>query len=87
MTEKQKQIGVQTMKIRPTVKQFYEALEATGHVLVRDASGNVDAWQLDYDVHNGPKCVKCGQTWCQHCTIRSLRFDACNVTETKQLGA
>ena len=47
--------------------KYYKKLEAAGHVLYRDEDGSVDAWKLDYDYHNGPGCVNCHQSWCEHC--------------------
>lgn len=38
-----------------------------GHVWKLDEDGNVDTFYLDYDFHNGPGCVKCGYTFCEHC--------------------
>lgn len=48
-------------------QEFHKALEDAGHELVREKDGSVDIWQLDYEPHNGPACVKCGESWCHHC--------------------
>lgn len=37
------------------------------HDLVRDERGRVDYFQLDLDMHNGPRCMRCEATWCRHC--------------------
>lgn len=47
--------------------KFHEQLEAAGHVLIREYGGDIDFFVLDYDYHNGPGCVNCDQSWCQHC--------------------
>lgn len=47
--------------------QFYNRLESLGHKLKRDGSGNVDFFALDSGYHNGPECVLCGESWCEHC--------------------
>jgi hypothetical protein len=46
---------------------FHIALEEAGHKLRREDDGEVDIFALDYDYHNGPECVLCGDSWCHHC--------------------
>lgn len=46
---------------------YYKKLEKAGHVLKRDEDGEIDAWVLDFGYHNGPGCVNCGASWCEHC--------------------
>ena len=46
---------------------FYEALEAAGHVLKREGDGRVDSFFVDSGYHNGPGCVNCHDSWCEHC--------------------
>ena len=53
-------------------KDFYDALEAAGHELIRNENGKVNQFVLDVDNesfggHNGPGCRRCGESWCQHC--------------------
>lgn len=36
------------------------------HDFVMDGD-SVDVWQLDEGYHNGPRCLRCGGIWCQHC--------------------
>ena len=50
-------------------EKFYEKLRAAGHVLKRDEfePGKVDNFALDYGYNNGPVCVTCGDSWCEHC--------------------
>jgi hypothetical protein len=48
-------------------KKYYEELEAAGHVLKKDEDGNVCQWVLDEGFHNGPGCVNCHDSWCEHC--------------------
>ncbi len=50
-----------------TNKDYYAALEAAGHVLHRDEDGNIDFFVMDYGYHNGPGCVNCHDSWCEHC--------------------
>lgn len=46
---------------------YEERLEAAGHVLKRDEDGRIDQWVLEYEYHNGPGCINCGDSWCHHC--------------------
>ena len=46
---------------------YYQKLEAAGHVLKRDEDGDIDCWVLDIDYHNGPGCVNCNDSWCEQC--------------------
>jgi hypothetical protein len=40
---------------------------ARGHQWRLDERGDVDDFGLDVDYHNGPVCVSCGYSFCQHC--------------------
>lgn len=53
-------------------EKYHAELEAAGHELIREESGEIDILRLSIGYHNGPECKKCGQTWCEHCrpTIR-----------------
>lgn len=62
------------MAKRRTYQDFYTALEAAGHKLVRDEDGEIDSSQLDADYHNGPGCEKCHETWCEHCEMRKSEW-------------
>lgn len=46
---------------------FIRSLEQAGHELELDNKGEVDMLALDAEPHNGPRCVKCGESWCEHC--------------------
>jgi hypothetical protein len=46
---------------------YLEKLEAAGHVLKRDQYGCIDLFVLDYEYHNGPGCINCHDSWCEHC--------------------
>ncbi len=46
---------------------YYEHIEEMGHVLKRDEYGDIDCFVLDYEYHNGPGCVNCHDSWCEHC--------------------
>lgn len=37
-----------------------------GHVWIKDGD-YIDLFQLDYGYHNGPRCIKCGYSFCMHC--------------------
>ena len=56
-----------TKEIRKACETYDAYLEALGHVLYRDDDGDVDHWRMDWDYHNGPGCMNCDETWCQHC--------------------
>jgi hypothetical protein len=59
--------GGQSTKISPRMS-YSAQLEAAGHVLKRDPEdGRIDIWVLDADFHNGPGCINCDMSWCQHC--------------------
>lgn len=38
-----------------------------GHVWQLDEDGEVDSFALCYEYHNGPSCVRCGYSYCEHC--------------------
>jgi len=38
-----------------------------GHAFRLDEYGKIDDWALDYDIHNGPRCVVCHEGICEHC--------------------
>jgi hypothetical protein len=46
---------------------YHSYLRKLDHVLRLDDSGNVDVFGLCYETHNGPVCINCGDSWCQHC--------------------
>lgn len=50
-----------------TDQEYYDALEAAGHKLRRNEDGSVDHWGLDHGYHNGPICLICDDSWCEHC--------------------
>lgn len=42
--------------------------ERLGHRLELDEDGDVNGWAHDqHDPHAGPRCVRCGESWCWHC--------------------
>ncbi|AMQ66071.1 hypothetical protein AAY80_144 [Stenotrophomonas phage vB_SmaS-DLP_6] len=76
--------------------KLYEALERAGHVLRRDEDGEVDCFAMEYEFHNGPMCVTCHMSWCEHCEVRgdgelppcekgALTVEYTNVTNQKAL--
>lgn len=52
---------------RLTEQEYYDLIEDHGHVLLREADGSIDYFGIEYEHHNGPRCVRCGNGWCQHC--------------------
>ena len=38
-----------------------------GHEWQKDEDDTVDIFAMDDGIHNGPKCVKCGYSFCHHC--------------------
>lgn len=55
-----------------TDAEYYAYLESCGHILRRDKYG-IDIFFLEYAHHNGPGCVRCGETWCHHCRDSAQR--------------
>lgn len=37
------------------------------HLWRENERGERDDWQLDYDHHNGPRCLACGEAFCSNC--------------------
>ena len=48
-------------------KSWADALEANGHTPALDEDGELDAFCLGNDPHNGPGCSTCGFKMCWHC--------------------
>lgn len=38
------------------------------HDWVLNEHGDIDFWRLAEGYHNGPECIRCGQTFCEHCS-------------------
>ena len=39
-----------------------------GHAfLTNDYDDKIDHWQYEGGFHNGPRCVNCNMSWCEHC--------------------
>lgn len=38
-----------------------------GHQFAVDEDGAIDVWRLEYEHHNGPECLACDATFCEHC--------------------
>lgn len=45
------------------------------HDWVRNELGLVDYFQLEAGFHNGPRCERCGEEFCEHCTPGRLIED------------
>lgn len=52
------------------LSDFEQRVVTAGHTLKRDKDGRVDSWVMSYDIHNGPGCTVCGDSWCEHCPGR-----------------
>lgn len=37
------------------------------HDWILDEDGEIDVWQLSTGYHNGPRCYRCGEAFCEHC--------------------
>lgn len=59
-------------------RPLFERLRAAGHTLAIDEDGDVDSFALDFEFHNGPACVTCHQSWCQHCTTARTKIEPCS---------
>lgn len=47
--------------------EYFAYLEGLGHILRRDEKGRVDVFVCEYAHHNGPGCIRCGDSWCEIC--------------------
>lgn len=59
-------------------KDYHAMIESLGHQLIRDDEGGVDIFVMDFDIHNGPGCALCGESWCHHCQPSVTPCDAKN---------
>lgn len=50
-----------------TDAEYCSHIESMGHELRRSPTGDVDDFVLDFETHNGPGCIRCGNSWCIHC--------------------
>lgn len=49
-------------------RDWLTAFRQAGHIPVT-VGGRVDAFAYNpHDPHNGPRCTRCGEGWCWHCT-------------------
>jgi hypothetical protein len=42
-------------------------IEPKGHVWCLNEDGYIDHFAYEIDPHNGPRCARCGLTFCCHC--------------------
>jgi hypothetical protein len=50
-------------------RDWLTAFRQAGHSAEKDEDGRVDKFAYNpHDPHNGPRCIKCGEGWCWHCT-------------------
>ena len=38
-----------------------------GHIWEKREDGTVDMMAMSVDFHNGPRCINCGDEYCEHC--------------------
>jgi len=38
-----------------------------GHEWEKNEDGSINIFALDIGHHNGPRCIKCGYSFCEHC--------------------
>ena len=50
-----------------TNAEYYRHIQDHGHVLKLDERGFIDSFRLDDDCCDGPFCVRCMDSWCEHC--------------------
>lgn len=49
------------------------------HLFRKDRKGEIDTLAWDWEHCNGPVCVKCGHTFCEHCNPKGYDED-CQYT-------
>jgi hypothetical protein len=47
----------------------------------KDEYGEIDTFALDNGYHNGPECLRCGETFCHHCRPEKMNEDCYNQTD------
>ncbi len=55
-------LGKQIPKKPKHIHKEYEK-----HEWKKDEDGNIDLWAMEYEHHNGPRCERCGESYCAHC--------------------
>lgn len=73
------------MRYRPTITNtqkkkvvhFYQ--EFPEHDWERDEEGKIDEFATVYEYHNGPRCNRCGYSFCIHCTPSGWDATRCIV--------
>lgn len=63
-----------------TNEEWITAMKAKGHSPILDEDGELDCWVMEFDIHNGPGCSICGDSWCEHCT-KPEEIGACDCIE------
>lgn len=54
--------------IAPTMPRRPWEIDPKGHVWQKNDDGTTDTIAMDSDSgHNGPRCVNCGESFCEHC--------------------
>ncbi len=57
-------------------------MENKKHLWKLDSEKNVDEWAFSEGYHNGPMCVKCGKSFCLHCSGSSKTMhEDCDVID------
>ena len=42
--------------------------QSYNHLWAKDENGDIDMFAFEEDYHNGPRCTKCDDYFCAHCT-------------------
>jgi len=53
-----------------------------GHVWETNDNGAVDAFAMSAGDHNGPRCVVCGYSFCEHC--QDMPSESCTGETQKE---
>lgn len=49
-------------------EQYGKPENCRGHVWETEDDGDINIFAMSEGHHNGPKCIKCGYSFCHHCS-------------------
>ena len=61
------------------VEPQYGTTKLPRHKFIRDKDGSIDNFVLDVGYHNGPRCLRCGESFCEHCNPERYE-ESCTAT-------
>ena len=64
-------------------KPIFRHTEYATHEWEKDEKGQIDEWAMDIGFCNGPRCVRCGYTFCEHCNKDGWDNTDCVVDEIR----